>query len=364
VTQRKRPPLPRSDPHYLLFVKVFSCEVSPLKDRLILLLKVLISLGLIFYLFRRVELGRVAGAIGAANYWYLLSALALYFVAIGLNVVKWRYLLQAQNLPIPFFGLVRHTLVGLFFANLPLSVVAGDIARGYDLARHTSGRQVEVAVSVVVDRLVGLSSFIIVATVMLAYAVLGLGRADLMWLLITVAVVLLAFVAGFAVLLSQRLRGLVERLFGWGPVARFGGLYRSLSGAMQVYRAGAGALAVAFTIALLGVLTTTVVNWLAANAVQAGIPFLWILVFNPLTPIAQFIPSIASGLGVNQGVFVGLYSTIGRVASPDGALAMSLVMQVIIYLASLPGGVLWWRKRRVASPAVETEEVWEGEISG
>ncbi len=335
-----------------------------MKDRLLFLLKVLISLGLIFYLFSRVELGTVAGAIGSANPWYLLSALALYFVAIGLNVAKWRYLLQAQGLPIPFFGLVRHTLVGLFFANLPLAMVAGDIARGYDLARHASGQEAEVAVSVVVDRLVGLSSFIVAATAMLAYAVVGLGRADLTWLLVTVAVVLLAFVAGFAVLLSRRLRGLVERLFGWGPAARFGGLYRSLSGAVQVYRAGTGVLAVAFAIALLGVLTTTVVNWLAANAVQAGIPFLWVLVFNPLTPIAQFIPSIASGLGVNQGVFIGLYSAIGGVASPAKALAMSLVMQVIIYLASLPGGVLWWRKRGVPSPAMETEEVWEGETGG
>ncbi|MFQ5886056.1 MAG: lysylphosphatidylglycerol synthase transmembrane domain-containing protein [Anaerolineae bacterium] len=335
-----------------------------MKDRLLFLLKVLISLGLIFYLFTRVELGKVAGAIGSANYLYLLLALVLYFLAIGLNVAKWRLLLQAQGLSVPFLGLVRHTLVGLFFANLPLAMVAGDIARGYDLARHVSGRQAEVAVSVVVDRLVGLSSFIVAATVMLAYAVFELGRADLTWLLITVAVVLLLFAAGFAVLLSRRLRGLVGRLFGWGPVARFGGLYRSLSSAVQVYRAGAGVLVVALIIALLGVLTTTVVNWLAANAVQAGIPFLWILVFNPLTPIAQFIPSIASGLGVNQGVFVGLYSAIGGVASPDGALAMSLVMQVIIYLASLPGGVLWWRKRGVASPAMETEEAWEREVSG
>jgi len=335
-----------------------------LKERLIFILKVLISLGLIFYLFSRVEVEKVVGAIGSANYWYLLLALALYFVAIGLNVAKWRCLLQAQGLSVSFLRVVRHTLVGLFFANLPLAMVAGDIARGYDLARHISGSKAEVAVSVVVDRLVGLSSFIVVATIMLAYAVFALGRADLMWLMATVVVVLLAFMAGFAALLSRRLRGLVERLFGWRPMARFGGLYHRLSGAVQVYRVGTGVLALAFAIALLGVLTTTLVNWLAANAVQAGIPFLWVLVFNPLTPIAQFIPSIASGLGVNQGVFVGLYSAIGRVVSPEGALAMSLVMQVIIYLASLPGGVLWWRKRRVASPTMETEEVWKGEISG
>jgi hypothetical protein len=94
-------------------------------------------------------------------------------------------------------------------------------------------------------------------------------------------------------------------------------------------------------------LMTNVVNFLAAESVRAAIPLLWIFIFNPLTPIAQFIPSIGSGLGVNQGVFVLLYSVIGGVTDQPQALAMSLVMQVVIYIASLPGGVLWWRTRKL-----------------
>lgn len=317
-----------------------------MRVRLSTVLKVLISLGLIAYLFTRVNLAEVKEALAAAHYGYLALALALYFGAIALNVYKWGYLLRTQRLNVPFPRLLSHTFVGLFFANLPLSQVMGDIARGVDLARHTQGQAAEVAISVLMDRLVGLASFLFAAVVTLAFAVFALGRADLSSLWVAVLLALLALAMALAVLLSRRLRERVERLFTWRPLSRFITLYRHLSEAVQRYRSDIGALAVAFLIALLGVLMTSVVNFLAAESVQAAIPWLWIFVFNPLTPIAQFIPSVGSGLGVNQGVFVLLYSVIGGVAGQPQALAMSLVMQVIIYMASLPGGVLWWRTRK------------------
>jgi uncharacterized protein (TIRG00374 family) len=318
-----------------------------LRDRLFTALKVLISLGLIAYLFTRIDLAEVKTALASANYLYLVLALALYFVAIALNVYKWGYLLRAQGLPVPFINLLHHTFVGLFFANLPLSQVMGDIARGVDLARHTKGRGAEVAISVLVDRLVGLASFLFASAVTLAFAVFSLARTDLTSLWVTVLLVLLAFVIALAVLLSRRLRGLAEQAFKWQPLSRFKALYRNLSEAMQMYRSNSGALVVAFFVALLGVLMTNVVNFLAAESVQAAVPLLWVFVFNPLTPIAQFIPSIGSGLGVNQGVFVLLYSVIGGVTGQPQALSMSLIMQVVIYIASLPGGVFWWQTRKI-----------------
>jgi hypothetical protein len=50
-------------------------------------------------------------------------------------------------------------------------------------------------------------------------------------------------------------------------------------------------------------------------------------------------------LGVNQAVFVALYHNLAGIIAEAPAFAMSLVMQVIIYLASLPGALLWWRRR-------------------
>jgi uncharacterized protein (TIRG00374 family) len=274
-----------------------------------------------------------------------LLALAVYVLAIGLNVVKWQILLHALSVDIPYLGLFRHNLVGLFFANLPLSMIGGDIARGWDLARTASGQAAPVAVSVLMDRLLGLGAFLGAATLGLGYACAGLGRADLTWLLTTVALILVGFLVAVAALMSQRLRRLVERLFGLGPLKRLLPLSRKLSDSVQVYRSRTRPLTLAFGLGLATVAATCVVNYLASRATGASVPVAWVLILTPLTPFALYIPSIASGLGVNQLVFVALYHNLAGVMPEPSALAFSLAMQLLIVVSSLPGAVLWWRRK-------------------
>jgi uncharacterized protein (TIRG00374 family) len=324
-----------------------------LRDKLLNLLKVAISLGLVVYIFSRPEIQNADWGAMLADFrlWVWLLALAIYFVAIGFNVLKWQYLLRTLDVHVSYPSLYRHNLVGLFFANLPLSMIGADIARGWDLARSTPGQGAQVAVSVLVDRVVGLAGFLLAAVLGLACAVLFLGAAHLTWLLIAMALFLAGFLVALALLMSQRLRKLVERIFGLGPLGRFLPLYQRLSDSVQVYRTHADALFVALGIQLLTVLTTCVVNYLAAISVGARVPFAWVLVLTPLTAFAPFLPSIASGLGWNQGVFIVLYTDLAGLLPEASALAMSLAMQVIIIAASLPGAVLWWQKRRTPSPS-------------
>jgi uncharacterized protein (TIRG00374 family) len=330
-----------------------------LKDKLLNVVKVAISLGLIAYIFTRPTIRNVdwSTMLGQMRLWPWFLGLALYFVAVGFNVLKWQHLLRTLGVEVPYPSLYRHSLVGLFFALLPLSMVGGDIARGWDLARHTEGQAAPVAVSVLVDRLIGLAGFLLSAVLGLAAAVIVLERPDLTWLLMTLAVVLVAYGLAFAVLMSQRLRRLVERVFRLGPLERFLTLYQRLSDTVQVYRTHGRALLVALGIQLLTVLTTCVVNYLAAVAAGTDVPLVWVFVLTPLTAFAPFLPSIASGLGWNQGVFVVLYVELAKLGTgqPDAfaasVLVMSLAMQAIIIASSLPGAVLWWHRREAISPS-------------
>jgi len=228
-------------------------------------------------------------------------------------------------------------------------MVGADIARGWDLARHTEGQAAQVAVSVLVDRLVGLAAYLVSAVLGLLYAVIGLGRSDVTWVLATMTLVLTMFSLAFAVLMSQRLRRLVERIFGLGPLSRFLPLYQKLSDSVQVYRTSPGVLVVAFGLGMVTMVATCLVNYLAAVTVGAGVSLDWVFVLTPMTAFAPFVPSIASGLGVNQGVFVALYHNLAGLLSQASALALSLAMQIIIYAASLPGAVLWWQRRKTTS---------------
>ena len=330
-----------------------------MKDKLLNVVKVAISLGLIAYIFTRPTIRNVdwSTVLGELRLWPWLVGLAIYFVAIGFNVLKWQRLLQTLGVEVPYASLYRHNLVGLFFALLPLSMVGGDIARGWDLARHVEGQAAQVAISVLVDRLIGLAGFLLAAVLGMTAAVTLLGRPNLTWLLATLAVGLAVYGLAFAVLMSQRLRRLVERLFRLGPLERFLTLYQGLSDSVQVYRTHSRALLVALGIQLLTVLTTCVVNYLAAVAAGTDVPLAWVFVLTPLTAFAPFLPSIASGLGWNQGVFVVLYVELAQLGAgqPDAfaasVLVMSLAMQAIIIASSLPGAVLWWRRREAISPS-------------
>jgi uncharacterized protein (TIRG00374 family) len=320
-----------------------------LKDRLLNIVKVAISVGLLALILSRPEIREADWAAILADFrltpWLL--ALVIYFGAIGLQVLKWQRLLRTLDVQVPYLGLYRHNLVGLFFANLPLSMIGGDIARGWDLARSTEGKAAQVAVSVLVDRLVGLAAFVLAAVLGMAYAVVMMGRQDFAWLLIAMAILLVAFAVGFAMLMSQRLRGLVERFFGLGPLRRLLPIYQQLSDSVQLYRTHGRALLAALGLALCTVATTCIVNYLAAVSVGTDVAIEWVFVLTPLTAFAPFLPSIASGLGWNQGVFIVLYYELaGAVPDPASALAMSLAMQLIILVASLPGGSLWWFKRQ------------------
>jgi uncharacterized protein (TIRG00374 family) len=326
-----------------------------LKDKLLNILKVAISLGLVVYIFLSFPDVDWGAVLSRLRLWPWLVGLAIYFGAIGLNVLKWQGLLRTLEVQVRYPSLYRYNLVGLFFANLPLSMIGADIARGWDLARNLEGQTAQVAVSVLVDRLIGLAGYLIGAVAGMACAVLFLARPDLAWLLVTLVVLLSGFALAFAVLMSQRLRRLVEKLFAWGPLSRFLPLYQNLSDSVQVYRTHGSALLVALGIGLVTVITTCIVNYLAALAAGTDVPLAWVFVLTPLTAFAPFLPSIASGLGWNQGVFIVLYVELAQLGGSDpeafaaSVLVMSLAMQAIIITSSLPGAVLWWQKRETGT---------------
>ena len=313
-------------------------------------LKVLVSVALIAYLFWRIHPRQVAQAARGADYALLAIGLLLYFGAIVLNTVRWSLLLKAQAESVPFAELLRFTFVGLFFGNFLPTNIGGDVVRGYDLARYLH-RAEDAAISVLVDRLVGLIAFITSAAAMSLLAVYRWGRHDLLPISLVVWIVCLAALGGLGAMLSRRLRRLVGRLFTFQALARLSPIYERLSQALDAYRGQPMALLQAYIVSLGVIYVSNAVNFLVVQAVHAGIPLAYVFLFNPMIAFAPLIVPSLGGLGVNQGAYDLLYAGLGGVASRPAALAVSLFMQLNIYLGSLPGGVLWLRRRRVLAKA-------------
>jgi len=71
---------------------------------------------------------------------------------------------------------------------------------------------------------------------------------------------------------------------------------------------------------------------------------LYIFLFNPIIATLLIVPISIGGLGTGTFLYINLYALVG-VPRPT-AFALSVIKQLVIYIGSLPGGILWLGKQK------------------
>lgn len=317
-----------------------------MKQILVTVLKILVTLALFAFLLTRINLQLVWGIIATANLPLFLVALALYCGAILLGAVKWQILVKAQEIDASLGALLSFSLMGLFFGNVMPSNIGGDVVRAYDLARATKGRVEAAAISVLVDRLMGLFAFFSAAVVTAILATVMLAQAQQLEQIEVVTVIAAsAFMSLCAALFSRRLAQRLKFVFEIGPLRLFKPTAQNVYRALQVYRFRYGALALNVLISLTIVVLTAFIWFLVGQAVGiTGVSFFTFLLFNPLIAFLLLIPISFNGLGAKEAIVVFFFGLVG--VDQERALAMSLLFHVIVVATSLPGGLVWFSKRK------------------
>lgn len=323
-----------------------------MKQRILTLVKILATLAIIVFLLTRIDLASMAQSVARANVPLLLLALALYFLAIFLGVVKWLLLVRAQGMDASFGQLVVYSFVGLFFGNLLPSNVGGDVVRAYGLVRATN-RAEAAAISVLVDRLVGLTAFLGMAVVMAALAAFVLVRgAEIEQIEMATVIAATVFIFASALLFSNRVAQKFKWVFDWKFLAPVRPIAQRIFHALQVYRHSYRALAFNFAISALIVVVTTLVWFAVARSLGITTSIFYFFLFNPLIGFVLLIPISFNGLGPKEATAVFFFALVG--VPSELAFAMSLLFHVIIVLTSLPGGIMWARERSLAPPQTAT----------
>ncbi len=317
-----------------------------MRNSLWTLVKVAATLSIVAFLLTRVDLAVMAQHLARANAAFLLLAFGLYFSAIALGALKWQILARAQGLACSFGDLLTYSLVGLFFGNLLPSNVGGDVVRAYGLV-ITSRRAEAAAISVLVDRLMGLTAFLGAAVVMALLAALTLTRgAELEQIEAATALVAAAFICASALMFSRRVSSRLKWVFRIGLLARAEPVARRIYHALQVYRHRLDALVFNLIVSAMIVIVTTLVWYVVALALGVNLPIFYFFLFNPLIAFVLLIPLSFNGLGPKEATAVFFFGLVG--VPNEAALSISLIFHLLIVLTSLPGGILWLRERSLA----------------
>ena len=106
--------------------------------------------------------------------WWVAAGIAFAFVSLFAGALRWLFLLRAQDIHEPFSYIFRLTMYGGFFNIASLGGAAGDAAKIVLLCRRVPEKKVGIAMSVMVDHIVGFVS----SGVIFLVATWGLGIMD------------------------------------------------------------------------------------------------------------------------------------------------------------------------------------------
>jgi uncharacterized protein (TIRG00374 family) len=130
----------------------------------------LISLGFLYFAFRGQDFGKIRDSLKAVNYWYLIPAIALYFLGVYVRAFRWSVLLRPVK-QMRTRDVFPVTVVG-FMANNILPLRTGEVVRAYVMDRRHSISKTASLATIAVERLFdGLTmlAFMLVAAVFVSF---------------------------------------------------------------------------------------------------------------------------------------------------------------------------------------------------
>ena len=311
------------------------------------LVRIVVAVALTALVFWKSHPAEVWHALTQTRTGPILIAVLLVLADRTLMAYRWLVLLRPFSGPGgPRFGAVMRiffvsTFVGTF---LPASV-GGDAVRAYALAKEGVDAPASVA-SVLMDRMLGVLSLLIMAVVGLVFA---RQMAHDPLVLTALAVTALVCAATAAVVFSQRADAAVQRIAGWLPWERARALAARLLAAVQIYADRhsdlANVLAGSIGVQLLRIIQA----YFLGLALGISQPLTTYVAFIPLILLVMLLPVTINGLGTSQLAFVWAFAQAGVPGAQSFPLSVLFVALGVV--GNLPGSLLYATGGMHARPA-------------
>jgi len=262
----------------------------------------------------------------------LALAVGLLFLASLTVATRWWRLLQVHDCPTPWRSAVRFTYAGLFFNLVLPGFNGGDVARAVAVVRRHPDRRPEALMSVVVDRVLGLVSMVLIGA---TFILLSDERAADLKVPVTVAAA--GLLVGGAVFCSHRVRALlrVEALLGRLPM---GERLQRLDRSARLVAARPRELVGALVLSSMNHLLTGAAVTCVALSLGSQLGFGEWMSTTAIANTISGLPISPGGLGVGEHLFGALAALFGSTYAMG--VATSLLFRVGLYTLSLAGGVV------------------------
>lgn len=318
------------------------------RQNVIQILKWIVSIAILWWLVTSFDFSMLGQSIGNAKLGFIAFALVIGFANICLSVYRWKVSLSVQEIQAPFGSLLSSTLVSGFLGFL-LPSFGEDAVRGYDLYKFTTKRGVNIAASILFERICGLLGHVLIGGTALAlYHDQIANRTIVHAALVMYALIIVALLIVFNATLSRWFVGTLRR---FPMLEKIADKVKSLTEAVHLYRSDKSAWVRVLGLSFLFQFSGFLYFYVIAQALSINVGFATFALLVPIVIILSLMPISVGGLGVKEGLFVLLFTQLG--VSKANAFLISAVGSALHLLFVLLGGLVFLLRK---SPRTEAAQ--------
>ena len=269
------------------------------------------------------------------------AAILLFMLANVVIGCRWYLLLRAQHIHVGLGACIRIHFLGVFYNNILISSVGGDVLRALYITKHTHKR-LEAALSVLVDRIVGLFTLVVMAV---SFYVLFPVEGDpgfpvemdiagkllrYRWVLVAVGAIAATGAAGVFIHPAGRKKlhlAYAKAALGFERVFLAIRLYCKKPFTML---SAIGLTFIAQSLPILGFV-------LIGRSMGLEVPIKYYFVIFPIGWVIGALPISVGGLGVVEATIIILFVSLAGEQWRHEVGILALCQRVMFLLASLPG---------------------------
>ncbi|MCA8951172.1 MAG: flippase-like domain-containing protein [Planctomycetes bacterium] len=294
--------------------------------------------------------------------WLFALGAFCYFLTVLIAGARWWWLLKVNGTDVSLLETLRFTWIGVFFNTVVPGATGGDLVKALYIMKRCPGHRVQVLVSVIVDRVLGLASLALLGAVVVLFALDRFAN---------VAIGIWGVIGGVALLgvcaFSRRLRELVrlkwllERL-----PHKVGHVLRLVDRAVYFYRDHKSVIAMSLFAGVGNHVISVLSVVFIGEALGVGVPWFEYFALIPIINIVSALPLGPNGWGIGEAMYKYLFGKYCAVHLPDAAhatqimgtrgVALSVLYRLHLTFWSLLGGLLvLFEKDRVTKADIERE---------
>jgi hypothetical protein len=289
-------------------------------------------IGLLFYLIRD-DVPQIIHALrhidrGLLSAGFLVSILTVFVLSKRLQMI-----FAAEDVSLGFSASCNLTFVGYFFNNFLPTSIGGDIVKVLCASRITR-EPMKSLTSVLMDRVFGLFTFIVIPSVSLLFFLKEIGNPRVPLIIYScLGGAFLFFLLLFNRNIARRF-GFIETFLNY---FRLGEKARRIYDGMHNFKNHKKVVLEAMLLSLMGQSASIFSLYLFSLALGAGAHIIYFYLLVPVVQLLSMLPSL-NGLGIREGAYVYFLTPyVGR----ENAVAIGLLYLGVLLTFSVIGGIIY-----------------------